>query len=77
MVNISEWDASEYLDDEETILEYLNAAAQAGDPGCSKPHLGTSPKHVAWHRSPKTPESAVKACTRASAQVATHRSARS
>ena len=29
MVNISEWDASEYLDDEETILEYLNAAAQA------------------------------------------------
>lgn len=40
MVNISEWDASEYLDDEETILEYLNAAAQAGDPWLLQTALG-------------------------------------
>lgn len=40
MVNISEWDASEYLDDEETIIEYLNAAAQADDPRLLQTALG-------------------------------------
>lgn len=40
MVNISEWDASEYLDDEETIIEYLNAAAQSDDPRLLQTALG-------------------------------------
>lgn len=40
MVNISDWDASEYLDDEDTMIEYLNAAAQTGDPKMLQIALG-------------------------------------
>lgn len=40
MVDVNEWGASEYLDDEKTIIEYLNAAAQTGDPKLLQRALG-------------------------------------
>ncbi|PKU93249.1 helix-turn-helix domain-containing transcriptional regulator [Bifidobacterium pseudolongum] len=43
MVDIGEWDASEYLDDKETTIEHLNAAAQSDDPR----HLQTAIGDVA------------------------------
>lgn len=32
MVEVRQFEASEFLDDEETIIAYLDAAAQSGDP---------------------------------------------
>ena len=32
MVNTKPWDASEYLKTEQDIIEYLDAAAETGDP---------------------------------------------
>ena len=32
MVNISKWDASEYLENDDDVIAYLNAAAELNDP---------------------------------------------
>ena len=40
MVNISEFDASEYLDNEEDAIAYLNAAAELNDPALLQAAIG-------------------------------------
>jgi len=39
-VNVSAWDASEYLETEEDIAAYLNAAIEEGDPALLQAALG-------------------------------------
>ncbi len=39
-VNVSAWDASEYLETEEDIVAYLNAVAEVGDPALLQAALG-------------------------------------
>lgn len=40
VVNVSAWDASEYLETEEDIAAYLNAAMDEGDPALLQAALG-------------------------------------
>lgn len=40
MVNISEFDASEYIESEEDAIAYLNAAAETGDPSLMQAAIG-------------------------------------
>ena len=40
MVNISDFDASEYLDNEEDAIAYLNAAAELNDPALLQAAIG-------------------------------------
>lgn len=40
MVEVRQFEASEFLDDEETIIAYLDAAAQSGDPVLMQTALG-------------------------------------
>lgn len=40
MVNVREWDASEYLDDEQAVIDYLDAAAETGDPALMQAAIG-------------------------------------
>lgn len=44
MVDLKEWDSSEFLTDEETISEYINAAMETGDPDFIKVALGQAIK---------------------------------
>ena len=44
MVELKEWDSSEFLTDEETISEYINAAMETGDPEFIKVALGQAIK---------------------------------
>lgn len=39
-VNVTDWDASEYLETEEDIAAYLNAVAEEGDPALLQAALG-------------------------------------
>lgn len=39
-INISSWDASEYLDNEDDIAAYLNAALEDGNPAILQAALG-------------------------------------
>ena len=39
-VNVTEWDASEYLETDEDIVAYLNAAIEEGDPALLQAALG-------------------------------------
>ena len=39
-INISSWDASEYLDNEDDAAAYLNAALEDGDPAILQAALG-------------------------------------
>ena len=40
MVNISNFDASEYIENEEDAIAYLNAAAETGDPALLQAAIG-------------------------------------
>lgn len=40
MVNIKDWDASEYLTSEQDAIEYLDAAAETGDPKLMQAAIG-------------------------------------
>ena len=40
MVNTKPWDASEYLKTEQDIIEYLDAAAETGDPTLMQAAIG-------------------------------------
>ena len=40
MVNISSFDASEYIENEEDAIAYLNAAAETGDPALLQAAIG-------------------------------------
>ena len=40
MVNISSFDASEYIENEEDAIAYLNAAAETGDPALLQATIG-------------------------------------
>ena len=40
MVNIKDWDASEYLTGEQDAIEYLDAAAETGDPKLMQAAIG-------------------------------------
>lgn len=40
MVNIGEFDASEYIESEEDAIAYLNAAAETGDPSLMQAAIG-------------------------------------
>lgn len=40
MVNISKFDASEYIEDEQDAIAYLNAAAETGDPAMLQAAIG-------------------------------------
>ena len=40
MVNISKWDASEYLEDDDDVIAYLNAAAELNDPRLLQAAIG-------------------------------------
>lgn len=40
MVNISNFDASEYIENEEDAIAYLNAAAETGDPALLQVAIG-------------------------------------
>ena len=43
-INISSWDASEYLESEDDIAAYLNAALEDGNPESCRPPSGTLQK---------------------------------
>lgn len=40
MVNVKAWDASEYLKTEQDIIDYLDAAAETGDPALMQAAIG-------------------------------------
>ena len=40
MVNVTEWDASKYLNTEQDIIDYLDAAAETGDPALMQAAIG-------------------------------------
>ncbi|TPF93036.1 addiction module antidote protein [Bifidobacterium sp. UTBIF-78] len=40
MVNIKDWDASEYLTGEQDAIDYLDAAAETGDPKLMQAAIG-------------------------------------
>ena len=40
MVNTKPWDASEYLKNEQDIIDYLDAAAETGDPTLMQAAIG-------------------------------------
>lgn len=40
MVNTKPWDASEYLKTEQDIIDYLDAAAETGDPALMQAAIG-------------------------------------
>ncbi|KFI92450.1 putative transcriptional regulator [Bifidobacterium saguini DSM 23967] len=40
MVNVKDWDASEYLSTEQDIIDYLDAAAETGDPRLMQAAIG-------------------------------------
>ena len=40
MVTIKNWDASEYLKTEQDVIEYLDAAAETGDPALLQAAIG-------------------------------------
>lgn len=40
MVNIKDWDASEYLTSEQDAIDYLDAAAETGDPKLMQAAIG-------------------------------------
>ncbi|MBW3079884.1 addiction module antidote protein [Bifidobacterium saguinibicoloris] len=40
MVNVKTWDASEYLKTEQDIIDYLDAAAETGDPALMQAAIG-------------------------------------
>lgn len=40
MVNISKWDASEYLENDDDVIAYLNAAAELNDPRLLQAAIG-------------------------------------
>lgn len=40
MVSIKTWDASEYLESEQDIIDYLDAAAETGDPALMQAAIG-------------------------------------
>ncbi|KAA8827633.1 addiction module antidote protein [Bifidobacterium myosotis] len=40
MVNIKDWDASEYLTSEQDAIDYLDAAAETGDPKLIQAAIG-------------------------------------
>lgn len=40
MVDLKPWDASEFLTSEESIIEYLNAAMETGDPAFIQSAIG-------------------------------------
>ena len=40
MVNTKPWDASEYLKTEQDIIDYLDAAAETGDPTLTQAAIG-------------------------------------
>ncbi|MCI7456325.1 addiction module antidote protein [Actinomyces urogenitalis] len=44
MVELKAWDSSEFLTDEETISEYINAAMETGDPELVKVALSQAIK---------------------------------
>lgn len=44
MVTIKNWDASEYLKTEQDIIEYLDAAAETGDPALLQAAIGDAAK---------------------------------
>ena len=46
MVNISKWDASEYLEDDDDVIAYLNAAAELNDPRLLQAAIGLSLIHI-------------------------------
>lgn len=40
MVDLKPWDASEFLTSEESVIEYLNAAMETGDPAFIQSAIG-------------------------------------
>lgn len=40
MVNVSTWDASDYINDEQDAIDYLDAVAETGDPTLMQAALG-------------------------------------
>lgn len=40
MVTVTQWDASEYLEDEQGMIAYLNAVAELNDPQLLQAALG-------------------------------------
>lgn len=40
MVNVSTWDASDYINDEQDAIDYLDAVAETGDPALMQAALG-------------------------------------
>lgn len=74
MVEVRQFEASEFLDDEETIIAYLDAAAQSGDPVLMQTALGDVAKARGMTQIAKETGVAGKASIRAWPRAATRRS---
>jgi hypothetical protein len=65
----STFNAADYLDDEETIAEYLTAAVEDENPDVLLSASPKSPKRAACRKWPQTPGWVVRAFTKRSLQV--------
>ena len=67
----TDYDTSEYLENEQDIIAYLNAIAEYDDPALMQAALGNVAKARGMTQSPRTRAWGAKASTRASARTAT------
>lgn len=65
MVNISKWDASEYLENDDDAIAYLNAAAELNDPRLLQAAIGDIAKARGMKEIAQKPRLEGKAFTKA------------
>lgn len=66
MVKTASFDAADYLNDEQTIAEYLTAALEDPNPDVFLAAVRDVARAAAWRNSPRMRVLAVRACTRRS-----------